>query len=114
MIITFATNEAAKNESFSQKLPGNAPTSIPPFTPAALFYRPLHKTFRMTRQGVRWRFQRLFNHIYVEAFETILMIEKTFGIQLREHAVRISKERWSLRSEAQNSGFQSAGNIRRK
>ena len=71
----------------------------------------VHKTFQMTRQGVRWRFQRLFSQVYVEAFETILMIEKTFGIQLREHAVRISKERWALRSEAQSSGFQSAANI---
>jgi len=42
MIITFAANAAAKNESFSQKLPGNAAPFIPPFTPAAVFYRPLH------------------------------------------------------------------------
>ncbi len=39
----------------------------------------IHQAFRMTRQGVRWRFQRLFNDIYVSAFETILFIEKTFG-----------------------------------
>ena len=39
----------------------------------------IHNTFRMTRQGVRWRFQRLFNYVYVEAFETILMVEKIFG-----------------------------------
>ena len=71
----------------------------------------IHKTLRMTRQGVRWRFQRLFNHVYVEAFETILMIEKMFGAQLREHAVRISKERWALWSKAQNSGFQSAARV---
>ena len=68
----------------------------------------IHKTFRMTRQGVRWRFQRLFNHVYVEAFETILMIEKTFGTQLREHAVQISKERYTLRQEALRHGFQDA------
>ena len=71
----------------------------------------IHKTFRMTRQGVRWRFQRLFNHVYIEAFETILMIEKTFGTQLRDYAVRISKERWALRSEVQSSGFQSASDL---
>src|SRR5512136_3220867 len=53
----------------------------------------IHKTFRMTRQGVRWRFQRLFNQVYVEAFLTILMIEKTFGTQLRGYAVRVSRER---------------------
>ena len=74
----------------------------------------IHKTFRMTRQGVRWRFQRLFNHVYVEAFETILMIEKAFGTELREHAVRISKEKWSLRSEAQSTGFQSAADVSKK
>jgi len=68
----------------------------------------IHKTFRMSRQGVRWRFQRLFSHVYVEAFETILMIEKTFGTQLREYAVRISRERHELRQQIQQSGFSSA------
>ena len=53
----------------------------------------IHKAFRITRQGVRWRFCRLFNEIYVSAFETILFIEKAFGPELREHAIRISKER---------------------
>jgi len=42
------------------------------------------------------------------------MIEKAFGTQLREHAVRISKERWSLRNEAQSSGFQSAADVSKK
>jgi hypothetical protein len=60
----------------------------------------IHKTFRVTRQGVRWRFQRLFNSVYVEAFLTILMIEKTFGTQLRDYAIRISRERYNLRQEA--------------
>ena len=68
----------------------------------------IHKTFHTTRQGVRWRFHRLFNHVYVEAFETILMIEKTFGTELREYAVRISKERYDLRREILNDGYQSA------
>ena len=66
------------------------------------------KHFGMTRQGVRWRFQRLFNDIYVSAFETILFIERIFGAQLREHAIRISKERYELRQEAMGRGFQSA------
>ena len=70
----------------------------------------IHKTFRMTRQGVRWRFQRLFCQVYVEAFETILMIEKTFGTQLREYAVRISRERYEVRREIVNQGFESADN----
>jgi hypothetical protein len=59
----------------------------------------IHKTFRITRQGVRWRFQRLFSQVYVEAFETILFVEKTFGTELREHAVRISKERYEMRQK---------------
>ena len=70
----------------------------------------IHTTFRMTRQGVRWRFQRLFCQMYVEAFETILMIEKTFGTHLRDYAVRISKERYELRREVLNQGFQAATN----
>ena len=71
----------------------------------------IHDTFRMTRQGVRWRFQRLFNHVYVDAFLTILMIEKTFGTQLRDYAVRISRERYAMREEMVGKGFQSAGDM---
>ena len=72
----------------------------------------IHKAFRMSRQGVRWRFWRLFNEIYVSAFETILFIEKTFGTQLREHAIRISKERYALRQEIARTGFQTADLIK--
>ncbi|MFC1604704.1 hypothetical protein ACFL5F_06715 [Planctomycetota bacterium] len=68
----------------------------------------IHKTFGMTRQGVRWRFYRLFNQVYVDAFSVILMIEKTFGTQLREYAIKISKERYELRREILRSGFESA------
>jgi len=71
----------------------------------------IHKTFRMTRQGVRWRFYRIFNQVYVDAFSTILMVEKIFGTELREYAVRISKERYELRQEVLNKGFQSAGDV---
>jgi hypothetical protein len=59
----------------------------------------IHRAFRMTRQGVRWRFWRLFNNMYVSCFETILFIEKVFGTQLRDHAMRISRERYALRQE---------------
>ncbi|MCO6438580.1 MAG: hypothetical protein J5J06_15925 [Phycisphaerae bacterium] len=59
----------------------------------------IFKTFRMSRQGVRWRFHRVFNDAYVAAFESILLIETTFGTHLREHAVRISRERHVLRQE---------------
>ncbi|MDD5134427.1 MAG: hypothetical protein PHP01_03325 [Phycisphaerae bacterium] len=62
----------------------------------------IHKAFGVTRQGVRWRFQHIFGKIYVEAFETILFIEKNFGTQLREHAIRISKERYALRQQLNN------------
>ncbi|MBA7657538.1 hypothetical protein ES703_65477 [subsurface metagenome] len=68
----------------------------------------VHKAFRTTRQGVRWRFWRVFNDIYVSSFETILFIEKTFGTQLRDHAIRISKERCALRQEITKNCFQSA------
>ena len=71
----------------------------------------IHKTFRMTRQGVRWRFQRLFSQVYVEAFETIMMIEKTFGTQLRDYAIRISRERHDARREAMRGGFLAAGEV---
>jgi len=69
----------------------------------------IHKIFRVTRQGVRWRFQRLFNHVYVEAFLTILMIEKIFGSQLREYAVKISKERYALRQKALQRSIEGHG-----
>ena len=72
----------------------------------------VHRSFRMSRQGVRWRFQRLFGRVYVEAFESILLIETTFGTQLREHAIRISKERYALRQELMRVGFQSADRLR--
>ncbi len=74
----------------------------------------IHKAFRMTRQGVRWRFQRLFSDIYVNAFEVILLIEKTFGTQLRDYAIRISKERYALRKEIENTGFENADEYAKK
>lgn len=74
----------------------------------------VHQAFRMTRQGVRWRFQRLFNEVYVNAFSTILFVEKVFGPQLREHAVRISQERYTLRQEHRQANFQSAHEVSRK
>ena len=70
-----------------------------------------HQAFRMSRQGVRWRFQRLLGDVYVSAFETILFVERTFGPQLREHAVRISQERYELRQRLHETGFQSADTL---
>lgn len=74
----------------------------------------VHQAFRMTRQGVRWRFQRLFNDVYVSSFETILFIEKTFGPQLREYAVQVSRARYTLRQEHRQTTFQSAHEVDRK
>ena len=71
----------------------------------------IHKAFRMSRQGVRWRFWRLFNEIYVASFESILHLEKTFGTQLRDHAIRISKERYALRQEVARTGFGPANEL---
>ncbi len=66
----------------------------------------IHKVFGVTRQGVRWRFQHLFGRAYVQAFETIMFIEKIFGYQLRDYAIRISKERYALRQKALQPGFE--------
>ena len=71
----------------------------------------VHQAFRMTRQGVRWRFWRLFNDIYVSAYTTIIAVETIFGVQLREHAIRISRERYALQQEIARTGFQSAHDL---
>ncbi len=71
----------------------------------------IHKAFRVSRQGVRWRFQRLFCQVYVEAFETIMMIEKVFGTELRDYAVKISKERYELRQETLQRNFQTGSDV---
>jgi len=70
----------------------------------------IHQTFHMSRQGVRWRFHHLFNQ-YISAFEVVLSVERIFGTQLRDHAIRISKERYQLRQEAMQNGFQSADTL---
>ena len=61
----------------------------------------IHGTFGVTRQGVRWRFQHIFDKIYIEAFSTILAIERIFGTQLREYAIRISREKYQVRQKTQ-------------
>ena len=63
----------------------------------------IEETFGITRQGVRWRFQRLFNEIYPEAYETVYMIESLFGTELRQKALEIAKERVELRKKAQKT-----------
>jgi hypothetical protein len=60
--------------------------------------------FTMSRQGVRWRFQRLMNQVYVEAYLTVFWVESTFGTELRQKALEIAKERIELRKKAQKMG----------
>ena len=66
----------------------------------------IQECFKMTRQGVRWRFQRLFNEIYVSAYECIYVVESLFGTDLRLKAMEIARERVELRKNAQKIGNQ--------
>jgi hypothetical protein len=61
--------------------------------------------FHITRQGVRWRFQRLLNDVYVSAYETIFFVESSFGTELRRYAMEIAKERVAFRKKAQKMGY---------
>ena len=70
----------------------------------------IHKAFRTTRQGVRWRFARIMDQ-YISSFESILFIEQIFGTQLRDNAIRISKERYALRQQVAENGFQTADSL---
>ena len=65
----------------------------------------VEQCFGMSRQGVRWRFHRLFNDVYVGAYETIYFVESNFGTSLRPMALEIVKERVAMRKKAQNLGF---------
>ena len=62
------------------------------------------EVFGITRQGVRWRFQRIFSEIYVSSYETIYAVESLFGTELRQKALEIAKERVELRKRAQKMG----------
>ena len=64
----------------------------------------IEKDFGMTRQGIRWRFQRIFSEIYISAYETIYSVESLFGTGLRQMAMEIAKERVELRKKAQKMG----------
>lgn len=65
----------------------------------------IEKCFGMTRQGVRWRFNRLFNEAYVEAYQAIFWVESHFGTELRPMALEIARERVALRKKASQKGF---------
>ncbi len=60
--------------------------------------------FGMTRQGVRWRFQRLFGDIYVNAYITVLWVESNFGTHLRNDAMAIARERMEIYRKAAQNG----------
>jgi len=59
----------------------------------------IETSFKMSRQGVRWRFQRLFNEVYVSAYESVYLIESQFGTQLRQQVMAIVKERVEMRKK---------------
>jgi len=65
----------------------------------------VESSFGMTRQGVRWRFHRLFNEIYVSSYETIYWVESNFGTSLRSMALDIVRERVEIRKNANKMVF---------
>lgn len=65
----------------------------------------VEKVFKLSRQGVRWRFYRLFNEIYIEAYQVIFFVESNFGTELRQMAIEIARERVELRKKAQKIEF---------
>jgi hypothetical protein len=64
----------------------------------------IESAFRMSRQGVRWRFHRLFNEIYIDSYLAIFWIESNFGTQLRQQALAIAKEQVEMRKKLQKIG----------
>lgn len=60
----------------------------------------IEQRFGMTRQGVRWRFNHVFNEMYADAYTAIVLIETAFGTELRGHALSIAKQRVELREKA--------------
>jgi hypothetical protein len=64
----------------------------------------IESCFKMTRQGVRWRFHRLFNQIYIDSYLSIFWIESNFGTQLRQQALAIAKEQVEMRKKHQQIG----------
>lgn len=65
----------------------------------------ISQRFGMTRQGVRWRFWRLFNDIYVSAYTTIIFVERHFGSALRQDALQIAQQRFNMRQEMLKDPF---------
>ena len=74
----------------------------------------IENEFGMTRQGVRWRFWRLFNDVYVSAYETVYWLERTFGIHLRDKAIEIAKQRFVTRQKIRQETYVSGIDHARK
>ena len=64
----------------------------------------IEKEFGLTRQGVRWRFHRIFSEAYISAYECIFWVESLFGTELRQKALEIARERVELRKKSQKMG----------
>ena len=60
----------------------------------------IERIFGLTRQGIRWRFQRLLGDIYISAYTTIYWVESLLGTELRAMALEIAKQRVELRKKA--------------
>jgi len=69
----------------------------------------IEAVFGVTRQGVRWRFNRVFNEVYVQAYCTIVWIESRFGTELRQMALEVARDRAEMRRRALEATGQAAG-----
>ncbi len=75
----------------------------------------VEQKFGISRQGVRWRFERLFNQLYVESFEVLVFIEKLLGSLYRQDALIIAHDRFLSRQKAmQGHSFKEANSYRGK
>ena len=70
--------------------------------------------FNLTRQGVRWRFQRLFNEIYINSYLAIYWVESNFGIELRQMAMEIRTARLAASSRTANSSWPPKWTVHRR
>jgi hypothetical protein len=61
----------------------------------------IESEFNLTRQGIRWRFKRIFDEIYVDSYLAIFCIESNFGTELRKMAMEVARERVEQRQKAQ-------------
>ena len=75
----------------------------------------IERIFGLTRQGVRWRFQRLLGDIYISAYTTIYWVETMLGTELRTMALEIAKQRVELRKKAlREKDYSESAIIRRR